>query len=204
MARKKSAYVYRGVGLRIDKQLTELADEIGIRIKPMVRDELERTYRANIYESRVSESAGTYHHTGRLAGSIYAVINGDIIKVKIKPVKYPDKKGRKITTVQVYKWLTKGTKKVAKSEYYPIESNEKKVRTYTRTIKKGKNKGQTIDEDIHWAKYTPTPKHTFNQDTIRDMEIYLKDLAVKLQDKNSYEYKQAIKSYIDKRWKGAR
>ena len=197
---RKNAYVYKGIGLKIDRQLKELADEVRVRIKPVLRDKLESVYRAKIYESRESESTGTYHHTGLLASNVYAIINGDIIKAKIKEANYPDKKRRKITTVQVYKWLVRGTKKKAKSEYYPIEDKRKRTRKYTRTIKKGKQKGKTIKENIHWARYTPTPKHTFNQDAIREMEKFIRDeLIPALTKREGYLYKQIVQRYFDKR-----
>lgn len=202
---KQKMFIRKGLNLRIDNQLKGLADEVGIRIKPLLRDKLESIYRYRIYASYESESTGTYHQTGLLASSVYAIIDGDVIRVKIKSKTYPDKKGREITTVQVYRWLTKGTRKKAKSLYYPIESNEKKSRTYTRTIKKGSRKGESIKEKVHWAKYTPTPKHTFNQDAIKDMERYINDdLIPALTSKDGYLYKQIIQRYIDRRWKGAR
>lgn len=192
--RKHKIQVPKGLSMKLERELTDLANEVGVRVKPIVRDELERTYRNNIYASY--DRSGTYHHTGILAQNAYAVIEDNAVVAKIREARYPDKKRRKITTYQVYEWLTEGTTDNPKSEYYPLEENRKGTRRYTRTLKNGEKRKDTI----HWAKYEPTSIHTFEQDTIDDMETYINtELIPALTNKKGYLYEQIIQRYIDKR-----
>ena len=179
-----------GVKLELEKELIEAADLIGGRLRARVRDKLEKTYKDNIKNTytptgergiaikeynkdpyNTHRKAANYHHTGLFLKSIHPYINGNKIGLNIDDLKYEDG----TSTRQVYKWLTRGTRKRPKYPYYPVEGPDA--------------------EDTPWAKYVPTPKHNFNQLTVNDMNEYLNSLVNDLNNKNSDEYKTLINEY---------
>ena len=110
--------------IKITKQLKDIAEEAEVRIKPIVRDKAEQVLRESIIESyqpatkkgksvqdynktHKHQKSNTYHHTGLLASSIYANIEGDIITTNVRDRLYPDG----TSTTKVYDILKFGTKK---------------------------------------------------------------------------------------------
>ena len=102
MARNKRGQVVsiKMPQVKINKHLQEIADEAAIRIRPIIRDELEQTLREEIYasytpatksgketqeynESHKHQKSRPYHHTGILASSIYANIEGRLLLKKV-------------------------------------------------------------------------------------------------------------------------
>ena len=198
----KNVRVRRGIYLTLEQEALDLADELGVRLKARVRDKLEETYKKNIFDSyepigergkaiqtynkkkkddhegkTYHQKAANYHHTGTFLRNIHARIDGDKIKATVSKEQYEDDEDG-VTTWDVYKWLTRGTRKRPKYPYYPVEGKDA--------------------EDTPWAKYVPTPKHNFNQLTIADMENYLSTLVAKLKDENSDERKILMKYYAKK------
>ena len=199
----KNVRIRRGVYLALEQEALDLAKELEVRLKTRVRDKLQETYTDNIRNSyeptgergkaiqayneekqnnrekgkTYHQKAANYHHTGTFLTSVHTRIDGNKIKATIENKKYEDG----TTTWEVYKWLTRGTRKRPKYPYYPVEGKEAK--------------------DTPWAKYVPTPKHNFNQLTMADMENYLSTLVAKLKDENSNEYKELIKNYAKKQRK---
>lgn len=181
----------KGVSLLVTKELQELADISEIRVKALIRDELDLKLKANIRDSyaptspegqrikahnenpnRKRKLAAHYHHTGTLIKSINTVIEGNTVVVKQKPLMYDNG----TSAEQVYNWLTKGTPKTPKHDYY----------YFTNT--KGERK---------LAKYYPTPKHLFEQHTIAQMDGFMTDLAGDLA--NNLNVKKKYKRYVRKR-----
>ena len=169
------------VSLKITKRLQEIADEVAIRVKPIVRDELEQTLRSEIYASYTPATKSgqeteeynrthkhqkkrPYHHTGKLASSVYATIDGNTIKAKLKEKQYDN--GR--TTAEVYDFLKFGT----------ARETSKKGFTY--------NQGEEFSAYIHQE------PHNFEARTREHMRDFLKELEIDLQqrpEKYSEKYK---------------
>lgn len=184
---------YTGEGnleLKISKKLQAVADEVAIRVRPLVRDELERTHIFNVYDSyRPATQKGRaieeynkthkhqkprlYHHTGNtgessnLASSIYAVIDGDTVIAKVRDKSYPDG----TSTTKVYDILKYGTPKTSKK------------------------KGFYYNNHSEFSTYISQPPHNFEARTREDMKIFLNDLAKDL--KNHPE--KYIDKYLNKR-----
>ena len=152
--------------LKISKKLQAIADEVAIRVRPIVRDELERTHIFNVYASyqpstekgksiqdyndtHKHQKSRLYHHTGTLASSIYAVIDGDTVIAKVRDKQYPDG----TSTTKVYDILKYGT---------PKTSNKK---------------GFYYNNHDEFSTYISQPPHNFEARTREDMKIFLKDLA---------------------------
>lgn len=186
--------IRRGIQIQLDKELTNTANDIGVRLRTRVRDKLEETYKRNIKDTyeptgergkaikeynkdpyNTHRKAANYHHTGLFLKSIHPYIDGNTIKIEIDDLKYDDG----TSTRQVYKWLTRGTRKRPKYPYYPVEGPDA--------------------EDTPWAKYVPTPKHNFNQLTVMDMNEYLTSLINDLENENSEEYKLLMEKYKQSR-----
>ena len=172
MARnKRGQYVSEGnLELKITKRLQAVADEVAIRVKPIVRDELEQTLRAEIYasltpatekgkaiqnynESHTHQKKRLYHHTGTLASSIHGTINGDIVNAgPMEGVTYEDG-----TPVEdVYNYLKFGTTDTPKKDVY--------------------NYG-----DGQFSQYIPQEPHNFEARTREYMKVFLKDLEKDLE-----------------------
>ena len=169
------------ISLKITKRLQEVANEAAIRVKPIIRDELEQTLRAEIYASytpatekgrEIEEYNQThkhqklrlYHHTGKLASSVRAYIDKDTIKIRFKNKKYDNGK----TVEEVYDFLRFGTKK----------ESSKKGFSY--------NNGEEFSTYIHQE------PHNFETRTREHMRIFLKELEIDLQqhpEKYSRKYK---------------
>ena len=148
----------KDMSILITKELQAAADEVGVRIRPIVRDELERTHRANIYATRVPAENGSYHHTGTLASHVKGIIDGNAVKAVIEEVPYKNQirsqHGAKLTT-EVYEILKNGSKAHPRADSYP----------YT-------------DEDgqVKWSQYIQQKPHDFEQRTLDDMEVFLNNI----------------------------
>ena len=153
---------------RLKKELQAAADEIGVRIKPIIRDELERTFRFNIYGSREPTGDGSYHHRGLIARRVKGLIDGNAVKVVVEDVPLPDvhrSESAAKTTADLYEILVHGSKATAKNDVY----------VYT-------------DEDGKpaFSRYKRQPKHDFEQNTLDDMEAFLEGLASDIKNRPEY------------------
>lgn len=164
--RNKLGQFDKNTSILITKALQNIADEVAIRVKPVVRDELERTYRYHVYtsytpatkeganikkynETHTHQKKQLYHHTGIFASSIKGLIEGSTVKIVIEPKSYPDGQ----STTEVYEYLTKGTRKKSNKTGYYYDGGEE------------------------FSTYISTPKHNFEQRTLDEIEIYLNNLA---------------------------
>ena len=119
------------ISIKIPKALQEIADDVAIRVRPIVRDELENTLVHEIYASRtpateqgkkVQEYNEThkhqkkrpYHHTGLLERSIYGTIDGDVVKANVRDQRYDNG----ASTTDVYDYLKFGTTDNPKNDTY--------------------------------------------------------------------------------------
>ena len=188
MARNKLGQVTgeKIIGIKLTKRLQAIAEDEGIKLKAMVRDELEQTLRSEIYasyrpatkngkdvqeynETHKHQKPRPYHHTGILASNVYANIEGDIIQAKIKDVKYPD--GASAT--EVYDYLKFGTpdqpKNGAKGFFY--------------------NNGQ------NFSPYISQEPHNFEARTREQMKQFINDLET---DINEHGTKRINPKYLKK------
>lgn len=152
------------MSILITKQLQAIADDVAIRVRPLVRDELERTHRANIYDSYVPAVNGTYHHTGTLASSVKGLIDGNAVKAVIEDKEFPNdvrSPNAATSTVEVYEILKNGSTANPKADSYPYRGNNGK---------------------IEWSMYIQQKPHNFEQRTLEDMEIFLDELAANLKN----------------------
>lgn len=173
MARNKKGQITstkNNVEVIIQKYLENIANEARIRVKPIIRDELERTLRAEIYASYVPatkkgqetqeynkthkhQKVQSYHHTGTLTSSIHGTIDGSIVKAgPMEGITYEDG-----TPVEdVYNYLKFGT----------TDTPKKDVFNY------GEGK---------FSQYISQEPHNFEARTREYMNTFLKDLAIDLQ-----------------------
>lgn len=131
------------VEIAIKKSLLAITKDEDIRLKAMVRDELETELRFQVYTSYTPatkrgketqeynkthkhQKARPYHHTGLLARSIYAKIDGDNAKAMIRDEKYDDG----ASTVEVYDYLKFGTTNTPKESDTYDYGNETKFSQY--------------------------------------------------------------------------
>lgn len=171
-SRNSKGQLTKGVSILITEQLRAIAKDQENKVKKVVREELENTYKDEVFKSYVSVSKTgreiknyndthkrqkkqTYRHTGLFINSIKAKIDGHTVKIVIEDNAYDDG----ASTTQVYEWLTKGTTETPAKENYPY-------------IKK-----QGDDYSTGWAKYNPTPKHHFERLTMARMEGFLDSVA---------------------------
>ena len=183
MARnKKGQYASENlISLKISKTLQNIADDVAIRVKPIIRDELEKTLRYEIYASRTPatkkgqttkeyneshnhQKTKPYHHTGLLAGSVYATIDGDVIKANIKDQQYDNGS----STTEVYDYLKFGTTDTPKNDTYSYDGGKK------------------------FSKYISQEPHNFEARTREYMKQFINNLAIDLTqhpEKYSTKYK---------------
>lgn len=145
---------------KLSKRLQEVAYESRIRLQALTRDKLVSELRHQIYASYVSTGDGSYEHTRLLPTSVYAVIEGDTIQVKLEDNHYKgiDSEGNiiDIPVEDVYNYLKFGTKKQAKSDVYPyLDEND----------------------NIRFAPYKATLPHNFEARTKEVMDIFLNNVA---------------------------
>ena len=169
------------ISMKISKALQKTADEAGIRIRPIIRDELEQTLRSEIYASRTPatkrgqevreyneshkrQQSYPYHHTGLLASSVYVTIEGNTIKANIKDQQYPNG----ASTTEVYDYLKFGT----------TDNPQKDVYDY--------------DNGTKFSRYISQEPHNFEARTREYMRGFINNLFVELKTESG------IKRYIGK------
>ena len=181
------------MSILITKKLQAIADDAEVRVKAIVRDKLEEEYKyqlratyapisktgkavAEYNDEHTHKKPQSYHHTGLLADSVKALIDGPTVKVEIEDRMYDDG----ASTTQVYEWLKHGTTKTPANDSYPY-------------VKK-----QGDNYSTGWASYNPTPKHPFEQHTLNAMEGFLDNLMVELADENlqAKYYKKYLKGGV--------
>ena len=181
--------ITKDFSILVTKKLQTVAEEVNIRIKPLIRDELQYKYKTNVLatyaptsetgqavkdynKAHKHQKSASYHHTGKFLDSIHAVIDENTVKIIIEENIYDDG----ATTLQVYEWLRYGTTKNPKSDRYPY-------------IKK-----QGGNYSTGWASYNPTPKHPFEEMTLEQMKGFLDTLTGEFKNKTvKKEYMKYVK-----------
>lgn len=172
MARNKKGQITstKPTEIVIKKTLLNIARDEGIRIKAMVRDELERELRLDIYDSYMPATKSgiktknynethkhqkprPYHHTGLLASKVYATIEGDVIKAMVRNEQYDNG----TSTQQVYDYLKFGTSDTPKKSVYGYDNGKK------------------------FARYVAQKPHNFEARTREYMNQYLDNLATDIE-----------------------
>ena len=171
------------ISKKLSKALLELGKEAAVRVKPIVRDELETELRQQVYASYTPatdkgkaikeyndthkhQKPALYHHTGILASSIYCTIDGDTVTARVRDITYDNGE----SAVNVYNYLKFGT------------TNTPKNRTYS------------YDGGTHFSKYIPQEPHNFEARTREHMKIFLDELAAKIKNDPAQFYDK----YLDK------
>ena len=186
MARNKKGQITgdKSIETAIKKSLLAVAKDEGIRLKAMVRDELERELRLNIYDSYMPatkkgketreynethkhQKPSPYHHTGLLAKSVYATIEGDTIKAMVKDEQY--KNGT--STTKLYNYLKFGTTDTPKKSVYGYNNGKK------------------------FARYVAQEPHNFEARTREYMRNYLNEIEI---DINANGAKRINPKYLKK------
>lgn len=172
MARNKKGQITSEniIATKISKALQDVADEAKIRIKPIVRDKLESELRYQIYasytpatergkqiqeynESHEHQKIHAYHHTGLLASSVYATIEGDTVQANIRDQQYDNG----TSTTEVYDYLKFGTTNTPKNDTYAYDNGTK------------------------FSKYISQDPHNFEARTREVMKQFVNDLSYELQ-----------------------
>lgn len=188
MARNKKGQITSEhiISVKLLKSLQEIADDVAIRVKPIVRDKLESELRYQLYqsytpatqkgkeireynESNTHQKKNLYHHTGLLASSVYGTIDGDIVKANIKDQKYDNG----ASTTEVYDYLKFGTTDKPKNYIYDYANNSK------------------------YAMYVSQEPHNFEARTREEMKRFLDELAGDLHNdpgKYSDKYTNKVKA----------
>lgn len=157
---KRGQYVSENkLNTKIDTALKNVTQEYNIRLQALIRDKLIEELRHQIYASYTSTGDGSYTHKNLLPPNVYAVIEGDTIKVKLSDVSYKgtDSKGNiiDIPISEVYDYLKFGTTKTPKNEVYSYIGDDGK---------------------IHYAHYRPTPPHNFEARTREAINQFINDI----------------------------
>ena len=156
--------------------MLQIGEELAVRIRPLVRDELEETLRSKIYasyspatekgkvvknynETHTHQQTHPYHHTGLLLRNIRGVIEGNSAVVKVFPEQYENG----TTTSEVYDYLKYGTpekpKKAGVDSYY-------------------------FDHKQSLSPYIQQLPHDFEKETAIHMDRFLSNLANEISTKN--------------------
>ena len=186
MARNKKGQITgdKLIETAIKKSLLAVAKDEGIRLKAMVRDELEKELRLDIYDSYTSatkkgkaveeynkthkhQKPRLYHHTGLLASKVYATIDGNVIKAMVRDEQYDNG----TSTQEVYYYLKFGTTSTPKKSVY------------------GYNNGK------QFARYTPQAPHNFEARTREYMKSFLNKLKADIEQNGT---KHINKKYLKK------
>jgi len=179
MARNKLGQITsnrKSVEIAIQKYLEKDAKEIDMKIKPIIRDELEQTLRAEIYASYTPatekgkatqeynkthkhQKPNLYHHTGILAGSIHGRINENSVEAgPMEGVKYPNGKSAQ----EIYTYLKFGTTDTPKKDVYSYDNGTK------------------------FSRYSAQEPHNFEARTREYMKVFLKKLAQDIESKKNF------------------
>lgn len=174
------------ISMKISKALQKTADKAKVRIRPIIRDELEQTLRSEIYASRTPatkkgqevkeyneshkhQQSHPYHHTGLLASSVYATIEGNTIKANIKDQQYSNG----ASTTEVYDYLKFGTTDTPKKDVYDY------------------------DNGSQFSRYISQEPHNFEARTREYMRSFINNLSAEL--KTEAGRKRYIGKYKNKR-----
>ena len=158
----------------IKKSLLAIAKDEGIKLKAMVRDELEKELSFQVYTSykpvtkkgkdtqyynktHKHQKVKPYHHTGKLARNIYAVIDGNNVKAMVRDEEYDNG----VSTTEVYDYLKFGTTDTPKNDTYSYDG--------------GKN----------FSKYIPQGPHNFEARTREHMRDFLNKVEIEIRTNGS-------------------
>lgn len=168
-SRNEKGQISKQLSILMTKELRNIAKDCENKVKIVLRDELEKQHRFDIYSTYgpIQESGKSvaeynekhkhkkkqpYHHTGLLIKSVRGTIEGNVVKIDIEDAHYEDG-----TSVRdVYEWLDKGTKS---SEYENYILNGKGSHT-------------------PYVKYVKTPRHGFKKMTLDYMDSYIKNTLI--------------------------
>lgn len=171
------------IEIAITKRLQNIARDEDIKLKAMVRDKLETELLFNVHDSfrpatkkgqevreynenHTHQKANTYHHTGLLLESIYAVITENGVAAKVRDLKYDNG----ASTQEVYDYLKFGTSDIPKkSDVFDYANGEK------------------------YSMYISQEPHNFEARTREAMRQYLQDIEDDI-DKNGV--KNINKKYL--------
>lgn len=154
------------IEVAISKRLMAIANDEGIKLKAMVRDELEDTLRHEVYasyrpatkkgqetqeynETHKHQKTRPYHHTGLLARSIYAITNDIGAEAMVRDEEYDNGS----STTEVYDYLKFGTTDNPKNDTYDYAGGTK------------------------FSKYIPQDPHNFEARTRQHMNVFLDNLG---------------------------
>lgn len=169
ISQNNKGQISKQLSILVTKKMKAAAKTCEYEVKKDIREELERQHLHDVYssfqpnhtsgkkvkdynENHKHQKARPYHHTGKLLESIYAVIDGDAVRIEQKDLYYDDGTSVK----DVYEWLDKGT---SESEYDVY-------------ILGGKGSGTP------YVGYVPQPRHGFKQTTLRHMESYIQNTVI--------------------------
>lgn len=170
LSRNNKGQTSKQLSILFTKEMKEIAKDCERRVKIEIREELDRQHKADIYNSlRPTHTTGIavqkynqthkhqkkhpYHHTGTLVSNVHAEIVGDVVRIEVDDVTYPDG-----TSVRdVYKWLDKGTKQTSDYDYYILGG-------------KGSH--------TPYVEYVDTPKHNFVAATRKHMDGYISNTII--------------------------
>ena len=155
----------RPIKSALSKRLMAIANDEGIKLKAMVRDELEDTLRHEVYasyrpatkqgqetqdynETHKHQKTRPYHHTGLLARSIYAITNDVGAEAMVRDEEYDNGS----STTEVYDYLKFGTTNNPKTDTYDYAGGTK------------------------FSKYIPQDPHNFEARTRQHMDVFLDNL----------------------------
>ena len=165
------------LSILINRRLREIAQDCENKVKIVLRDELEKQHKHDIYSTYAPiqqsgmevakynaehkrQKKQLYHHSGTLIRSVKGVIERNTVKIEIEDNHYDDGTSVK----DVYEWLDKGTKK---SEYDVYILGGKGTHT-------------------PYVTYIPTPRHGFKKMTLDYMDSFIKNELIPNIEKGKY------------------
>lgn len=172
--------------IHITEELKEIAELTNTKVKPLIRDKLEEELRYQIYasytpatekgkavstynKSNTHQQARPYHHTGKLASKVYAVIEGNEIKAKLMPGQYDNGK----TVEEVYNILKFGTSET------PHKISPKTGKPVDGFYFNGKS---------NFSPYIQQQPHNFETETNRNMQEFIQKEIINKLNKNPKAY----------------
>ena len=177
ISQNEKGQISKQLSILVTKTLKEIAKDCEGKVKNVLREELEKQHKHDIYSTyapiqqsgkNVAEynkkhkhqKKQPYHHSGKLIASVHAVVDGDTVKIVLDDEEYDDGTSVK----DVYEWLDKGT---GKSEYDVYILGGKGSHT-------------------PYVSYVPTPKHGFKKMTLDYMDSFIKNELIPNIEKGKY------------------